>query len=91
MGPRAADRALDGGFTPAPYVAPTAVLRATVSGAVPAVTGLSYRLSASYASNTHSPYVVGPIQAATPAQPAAELSPVDQFRVTVGLRYDLLP
>ena len=91
LGPRAADRALDGGFTPTPSVATTAVLRATVSGQFPGVTGLSYRMTASFASNSHSPYVVGPNQAATAEQPAAELSPVDRFRVAVGLRYNLLP
>ncbi len=91
LGPRAADRALDGGFTPAPYVGPSAVLRATLSGQVPGVTGLSYRVTATYATSAFSPYVVGPNQHATAAQPTAELSPIDRFRVAVGLRYDLLP
>jgi hypothetical protein len=53
------------------------------------VRGLAYRLSANVAFSESGPYVIGPIQSATPEQPAAELSPVDRFRAAVGLRYDL--
>jgi outer membrane receptor protein involved in Fe transport len=88
IGPRAADRAIDGGFTPTPYVGTAAVVRATITGQVPGVTGLSYRLSGNVASNARNPYVIGPNQAASAAQPAAELSPIDQLRFSVGLRYD---
>jgi outer membrane receptor for ferrienterochelin and colicins len=88
---RPADRAFDGGFTPPPF-APTQIdLRATVSGPMPGIRGLSYRLSATYAVAEHSPYVAGPVQEANPAQPAAVLAPVDRFRTAVGLQYDLMP
>lgn len=89
LGGRPADRAYDGGFTPAPYVPPHVEMRATVSGPIPWVRGLSYRVSANVALAEHGPYVIGPIQSATPEQKVAELSPVDRFRAAIGLRYDL--
>jgi outer membrane receptor for ferrienterochelin and colicins len=88
VGRRLADRANDGLFMPAPSAPPQLELRATVSGAVPGLAGLSYRASANVAVAEHNPYVVGPTQAATVDQPSARLSPVDRFRVTVGLQYD---
>ena len=83
-----ADRAYDGGFTPAPYATPQLALRATLSGPSP-VKGLSYRVSAHYNVASHSPYVAGPNQYATDSQTAAQLAPVDRFRTAVGLQYDL--
>jgi outer membrane receptor for ferrienterochelin and colicins len=88
-GRRPADRAFDGGFTPTPYAPTQLELRATVSGAVPFVPGLSFRVSADMATASRSPYVAGPIQAARPDTPSAELAPVDRFRTTLGLQYDL--
>jgi outer membrane receptor for ferrienterochelin and colicins len=89
VGRRPADRAFDGGFTPTPYAPPQLELRATISGQIPGIAGLSYRVFADYAVADRNPYVVGPVQIATPAQPSAQLSPVDQFRTTVGLQYDI--
>lgn len=89
LGPRPADRAFTGGFTPPPYVPPHTEMRATVSGPLPWLVGLSYRLSANVAFGDKGPYVVGPIQFATPEHPQAELSPVDRLRVALGLQYDL--
>jgi outer membrane receptor protein involved in Fe transport len=89
LGARPADRAFDGGFTPTPYAPPQLLLRATVSGAMPRVPGLSYRLGAQYSFADRSAYVAGPIQAATPLRSWAELAPVDRFRANVGLSYDL--
>ena len=83
-----ADRAFDGAFVPTPYSPTQVVLRATLSGPAPRVQGLSYRVSANYALASRTPYVAGPTQFATPYQPAAELAPVDRFRVAVGLQYD---
>jgi hypothetical protein len=64
-----------------------------VSGDVPRVAGLSYRLSANYAFADRGAYVVGPVQeisyrAQGAPIPRAELVPVDTFRVAVGLQYD---
>jgi outer membrane receptor for ferrienterochelin and colicins len=89
VGRRPADRALDGGFTPTPYAPMQVELRATLSGPVPGVSGLSYRAFADWASASTNPYVVGPVQSARPGQPSAELVPVDPFRVTMGLQYVL--
>lgn len=99
LGKRPADRAFGAGFVPPPYAPPLAELRATASGPVPAMRGLSYRVSADYSFADRGPYVVGPVQAAvrtenqnTPQAKttihAAELNPIDRFRVTVGLAYD---
>jgi outer membrane receptor for ferrienterochelin and colicins len=87
-GRRLADRANDGGFEPTPYAPRQLELRATISGAVPWVEGLSYRGTMNMAASHRNPYVVGPRQAATPDQTNAELSPVDTFRLGFGLQYD---
>jgi outer membrane receptor protein involved in Fe transport len=89
VGRRPADRAFDGAFTPTPYAPAELELRATISGQVPGIGGLSYRMSADYAFADKNPYVAGPVQMGTPLQPAAQLSPVDTFRTTIGLQYDL--
>lgn len=88
LGSRPADRAFDAGFSPSPHVSPLVDLRATVSGALPWVKGLSYRLSAHVALGEGGPYVIGPVQSATAAEPIAELSPIDRFRTAIGIRYD---
>jgi outer membrane receptor protein involved in Fe transport len=87
-GKRPADRAFDGAFTPRPYAPPQIELKGTVSGDVTFVKGLSYRVTGGYAFAAEAPYVAGPVQAATPEQPAAELAPVEQFKASVGLQYD---
>jgi outer membrane receptor protein involved in Fe transport len=86
---RPADRAWDGGFTPVPYAPAEAEVRLTFSGAVPGASRLSYRLSANFVTAGAAPYVVGPNQSASAAQPSAELAPVDRFRTFLGLQYDL--
>lgn len=88
LGARPADRAFDAGFSPSPHVSPLIDLRATVSGSLPWVKGLSYRLSAHVAIGEGGPYVIGPVQSATEAEPSAELSPIDRFRTAIGIRYD---
>ena len=69
------------------YVDPQVELRAAVSGELP-IDGLSYRFTANYSFLDSGPYAVG----ATPADGSArQLLPIDQFRLGVGLQYDLLP
>jgi outer membrane receptor protein involved in Fe transport len=87
LGERLADRANDGMFTPTPRAPAQVEARLTLSGDVPGVAGLSYRVSADAALASRNPYVVGPMQAGTPQQPGAELSPVDRFRAAIGLAY----
>jgi hypothetical protein len=89
VGSRLADRALDGGFPVTPYAPAQVALRATISGSAPVIKGVSYRLSVNYAFAGKNPYVVGPLQAATPTHPSAELVPVEQLRAMLGLVYEL--
>jgi outer membrane receptor for ferrienterochelin and colicins len=87
FGERLADRANDGMFVPTPTAPAQVQARLTLSGDVPSVAGLSYRVSADLALSDRNPYVVGPIQSATADQPSAQLSPVDRFRLAIGLSY----
>ena len=64
-------------------------LRFTVSGPIPKIKGLSYRLIADYAVAPRGPYVVGPVSTPLPTDNVAQLIPVDQFRASVGLQYDI--
>lgn len=75
------------GFTPTPYAPPLVELRGTVSGPFPAVRGLSYRLSANGLPSAGSPYAIGPLTSPAPGYPRQATTPLDRFRVTVGLEY----
>jgi outer membrane receptor for ferrienterochelin and colicins len=92
VGPRPADRLLDGNFSPSPRAPASVELRLTVSQTVKAIPGLSYRIATSYTTGNVVPYVAGPIQAYDPSAPGrgpAELTPVVKL-VTFGtLRYDV--
>jgi outer membrane receptor for ferrienterochelin and colicins len=90
VGRRLGDRGLDPDFRPRPYAARLAEFRFTLSGVLPAVSGLSYRLSAAYTTAAESAYVVGPTPGFVFTEGPASFAPVDQFRVFVGLRYDFL-
>ncbi len=94
VGQRLADRALDGDFPTLP-VAPVAVgLRATVSGDVPVVKGLTYRVSWDYSTASVVPYVAGPVQYEDPTvanRPNAELAPVNRMTAFATLRYTFVP
>jgi outer membrane receptor protein involved in Fe transport len=72
-----------------PQAPPLAELRAAVSGPVPFVPRFAYRVSANYNFTSSAPYAAGPLLAATPQNPTQQLTPLDRFRVTVGLSYDL--
>ncbi len=87
-GRRLAGGAYDSAFSPVPYAPPLGELRATVSGPVPRVTGLSYRLSANYSFTDRAPYTVGP---GSIDSTRAELLPYDRFRTAIALYYDLIP
>jgi outer membrane receptor protein involved in Fe transport len=84
-------------FPKAPYAPALPEIRATVSGPVPWIRGLSYRASADWALVGTGPYVIGPFQTSFPptsggnhvvypSSPA--LNPIDTFRATVGLQMD---
>ncbi|MDB4945374.1 MAG: hypothetical protein JWP97_4908 [Labilithrix sp.] len=80
----------DGYFEPRPYAPPVLHLRAVVSGPVPVLTGLSYRVLASYAFEPTGAYTVGPVQTNGYGVGAA-LNPIDQFQLGVGLQYAWAP
>jgi outer membrane receptor protein involved in Fe transport len=88
-GQRIADRAFDGNFSPFPIAPPQLELRATVSGPVPLLKGLSYRVGVNYAVADRGPYAVGVAQQSYSWHRHAELIPVDIFRATVGISYAL--
>lgn len=87
VGKHIADQ-VDSVATPRPFAEPFAEARLTVSGPVPALKGLSYRVGANWAFAERGPYIVGP---AALADGSAERNPVDTFRVSAGLQYDLIP
>ncbi|HMJ10987.1 MAG TPA: TonB-dependent receptor, partial [Polyangiaceae bacterium] len=86
---RPVDRAFDSSFVPAPYAPARLELRATLTGDVPMVSGLSYRLSASYTSTSRGAYAAGARQRILAGDPQLppDLSPIDRFNVLLGLQY----
>jgi outer membrane receptor protein involved in Fe transport len=76
-------------FTPTPSASPLLQLRATVSGPVPRLGGLTYRVSADVVAASSSPYAVGPLRSPAPGYTTQETSAIDHFRVTAGLEYHL--
>ena len=71
-----------------------AQLRLTLTGKIPGVTGLSYRLSSAVATASRGPYTAGPNLAfvagsSTFATPPLGFAPIDQFNAFVGLKYEL--
>jgi outer membrane receptor protein involved in Fe transport len=85
IGARPPDRLYDTPyFATLPEAKPLADIRLTLSGRIPGLRGLAYRLSAAYASASHGAYVAGPATEGA----RMPMNPVDQFRVLVGLRYD---
>lgn len=84
---RPADRAFDGGFAVAPYAPPDLALRFTLSGLVPGLAALSYRLSVNYDGAARGPYVVGPNQYAVDATTQPALSPQRRLSGFAGLEY----
>ncbi len=96
LGRRPADRPLVAGG-PLVFVPALTELRLTLTGAVPLVRGLSYRVSAAYATSETSAYTAGPNLAltnngpSTTTPPPLGLAPVDRMSAFVGLKYDFDP
>jgi outer membrane cobalamin receptor len=81
------DTAYEGGYSPLPFLGPSLDLRATATGNVSYVKGLSYRVIANHAFQQFTQYAIGPgTRPVDPPQP--ELTPVKRFEVTLGLQYD---
>ncbi len=82
--PRPVDRAFDGDWASTPMAPAQLDLRLTVSGPLPWAP-LSYRVSATYAFGAYSPYVAGPLQAASAEQSMPQLAPVDRLQLGLQL------
>jgi outer membrane receptor for ferrienterochelin and colicins len=88
MDRRPADRAFDGGHTPAPFAPRHLQFRAAISGKMPALEALSYRFIVDYSFTTKGPYAIGPTAWVYSPEPiSAELSPVERLRAIIGLEY----
>ena len=87
LGPRRTDVRFYPQGSPWPKAPALAVLRLTVSGAVPGIPALSYRLTGNYATASHGPYVIGPVHEATPLQPTPELIPITRFTLFGSIAY----
>lgn len=87
MGPRRAPLPVSAYLDPdtLPIVPAQVVLRPTISGPVPAVAGLSYRVSVNWSFASKDPYLVGPNARVDPSP--SQLVPVEKLRATVGLAY----
>lgn len=85
-------RAFEGIFRVPSYADPQLRLRTTVSGPVPVVKGLSYRMSGDFALSDQAAYIAGrPVDLSGGLSTIApELVPADQLRFTIGLQYDFL-
>jgi outer membrane receptor protein involved in Fe transport len=81
------ERPVDRGNRTAPTLAR---LRATLTGPVPKVTGLAYRVTGNYATASAGPYTTGPTVTGGATVEQLPLNPVDQYSVFFGLRYDFL-
>jgi len=92
IGRRPADRFYPYTTDPLPSVPAVADFRLTLTGAIPGVPGLSYRVSGDVITASRSPYYAGPVvlQSAlgSGAVTTPQAVPIDQYRVFFGLRYD---
>jgi outer membrane receptor protein involved in Fe transport len=86
-GRRLADRFYDGGFTPPPSAPPSLALRGAVSGAFPAVAGLTYRAGFDYSFARVEPYVIGAAVYANDTVGRAELAPTRRVQAFLGFEY----
>ena len=87
MDRRLANRFHDGGFSPPPSVPELWALRGAVTGRLPAIPGLNYRVGAEYSFTKVEPYVIGAAQYATASVTSAELAPTRRAQAFVGLEY----
>jgi outer membrane receptor for ferrienterochelin and colicin len=86
---RPTDRAFDGGHARPAFAPPHLQLRGALSGHVPSLSGLKYRLVLDYSFTSEGPYAIGPTAWVYSSEPTqAELSPVERLRAVLGLEYD---
>ena len=85
VGPRLIDYS---DFDPVPKAPTTAEVRGTLSGHVPRVERLTYRLSANVRTSTDTPFPIGPLSGPVPGYDHQETAPVDPFTALAGLAYE---
>ncbi len=91
VGERLIDRAYDLDWADSRYVPGFVRVRGTLTGPVPGVPGLEYRLSATYSSASEAPYVAGlRPYSRNVARQRVYLTPMDTFSGFVGLSYHFL-
>lgn len=86
-GKSATDHANDGGFAAMPFAPAQLAARATVTGRVPLVDRLSYRVIVSRALHGRTPYGIGPVRHAQAGITSPTLAPAAQWEATFGLSY----
>jgi outer membrane receptor for ferrienterochelin and colicins len=91
QGERPVENAFVSGFQPIPYVSAQLVLRATLSGDVPGLRALSYRITGHYSTTSNDPYLAGPSVPPSAQYTAPSLVPIDRARLMVGLEYRFSP
>jgi outer membrane cobalamin receptor len=84
---RLADRFYDGGFTPGPSAPPFVALRGAITGVLPPLPNLRYRVGAEYSFTRDQPYVIGATLYANDNVSRAELAPTARARAFIGLEY----
>jgi outer membrane receptor for ferrienterochelin and colicins len=88
MHDRLVDRPYVTGWSETPTAAPVAEFRATLSGPIPGVAGLAYRLSGTYATASRSAYTAGNLPEIITNVTEPSLAPIDRYSAFLGLRYD---
>jgi hypothetical protein len=91
MGRRLSTADPDSGFEGPRYSTGLLALRATISGLVPQVPRLSYRIGGSYLlSKEPSPYLIGPTLYASELEPRAHYDQADRLEMFAGLEWRAL-
>ncbi|MCA9645235.1 MAG: TonB-dependent receptor, partial [Myxococcales bacterium] len=89
QGRRLVDQYYEGEFSKRPVVDPAWSMKATVSGDVPGVETLEYRVGATYSFAKHSPYAIGANVYGSDGP--AELAPVQRLTLFAGVHYHFEP
>ncbi|MBM4361585.1 MAG: TonB-dependent receptor [Deltaproteobacteria bacterium] len=84
-GSRPIAKPTDSGFVGPDRVGPRVVVRGAITGPVPGVDWLSYRAAVSWATSAPSPYLLGPTNYATTAEPRPHLAPEERLSAMLGL------
>ncbi|MDP9149769.1 MAG: TonB-dependent receptor [Myxococcota bacterium] len=88
---RAVENAFVSGFPRTPFAPAQVVFRATLSGDVPGLKALSYRVTGFYSTTDHEPYLAGPNITGSARNTSPALIPIDSARVSVALEYRFSP